>query len=171
VLRNCQVVGNTAHGFAGGGIYFNSSEEGMEFHDTMHEAFKFNTPELTVRGGRVADNRATKLAAQGDDHGKGGGIYVLRYKNDPPDLAAVFGNVPVLQDYVAFRADKLTLTLDAVEFAGNRGHVAEPSGSSTPAGDDNLYVAEMIDNRTFKDDALATAAGRSSFSYASVKER
>ena len=132
VLRECTVIGNTAHGWAGGGIFYNSSEEGMEFHDTMHEAFKFRDPQLTVLGGRIADNRATKLAGQTTDHGKGGGVYALRYKHDyiPRELEFVVAKVSGLREQVNFRADKLVITLEAVDFSGNKAHFQEATGSA-----------------------------------------
>ena len=174
VLRECTVIGNTAHGWAGGGIFYNSSEEGMEFHDTMHEAFKFRDPQLTVLGGRIADNRATKLAGQTADHGKGGGVYVLRYKHDyiPRELEFVVAEgLRGLREQVNFRADKLVITLDAVDFSGNQAHVQEATGSAVPAGDDNFFFAEMIDDVTRKDADLTASAARFSFTYLSQNER
>ena len=176
VLRNCSVTGNTAHGWAGGGIFYTSSEEGMEFHDTMHEAFRFREPELTVLGGRIADNRATKLDGQTADHGKGGGVYVLRYKHDyltgvVGALASLVASIADLAELVEFRADKLVITLDAVDFSGNQAHVQEATGSAVPAGDDNFFFAEMVDDVTRKDLDLTTSPGPFSFSYLSQNER
>ena len=173
VLRNSTVIGNTAHGFAGGGIFYNSSDEGMEFHDTMHKAFGFFSPELTVSGGQITDNRATKLPAQTADHGKGGGIYVLRYKHDyiSSETAVTVAEGLGIGDKVAFRADKLVIDLDAVDFSGNRAHVQEATGSAVPAGDDNFFFAEMIDDVTRKDADLTASAPRFSFTYVSQNER
>ena len=119
VLRNSTVIGNTAHGFAGGGIFYNSSDEGVEFHDTMHKALRV----LLHRSSRSAVARSRTTARPScppklPTTGEVGVIYVLRYKHDyiSSETAATVAEGLGIGDKVAFRADKLVIDLDAVDF-------------------------------------------------------
>ena len=96
-LRGVQVLDNHARGFAGGGVYFISSDEGdlkptwtiwdgtpppFDWNNVLlHPSlFAFDRAVLQIDGASsIAGNEAAKLPGQSGDPGKGGGLYVLRF--------------------------------------------------------------------------------------------
>ncbi|MDQ0078267.1 right-handed parallel beta-helix repeat-containing protein [Arthrobacter oryzae] len=95
-LRGVSVQGNHARGFAGGGVYFISSDEGdllsrwppfitqppFDWNNVLLDPalFAFDRAVLQIdAASSIAGNEAVMLPGQTGDPGKGGGLYVLRF--------------------------------------------------------------------------------------------
>ena len=111
---------------------------------TPCEAFRFRDPQLTVLGGRIADNRAANLPAKPPTTA---GWWRLCCGTNTTTFHESWvcgrkGFRP--REQVNFRADKVVITLDAVDFSGNPG--TRPGGAGSAfTGDDNFFFTEMID--------------------------
>lgn len=85
ILRNVRIEHNVAYGFAGGGIYFITSDPGgcpaFNFDPVLRNVYGITLSALQLLG-RCSINRnsSTRLGGQPEDHRKGGGIYVLRWR-------------------------------------------------------------------------------------------
>jgi hypothetical protein len=98
IMRNVVIDNNTAHGFAGGGIYFNASSEGAfqddsweitwgsgydDYDDVLQNLFQKQKVLLTFdEEVEITGNICTRFDGTVEDFRKGGGIYILRYKTD-----------------------------------------------------------------------------------------
>jgi hypothetical protein len=98
IMRDVVVADNTAHGFAGGGIYFNSSSEGAfqddswaltwgagydDYDDILRNLFGKQKVVLTLdEEVEITGNTCTKFDNTVEDFRKGGGLYILRYETD-----------------------------------------------------------------------------------------
>ncbi len=96
-LRDVEVNENTAYGFAGGGIYFISSDEGeifsdftVDYNDILRIVFGATRFCLSLQGEcTIRNNSSTMLPGQTGDHRKGGGIYILRFQSDDSQFTAL----------------------------------------------------------------------------------
>lgn len=139
--RNCQVdirsdstvENNTAPGWAGGAVAILATDEGgmagfRMFHVILTEIYRFRDAHVKIRNARVTNNAATHLSGQ-RDHGKGGGLYVLRYRN------SALPKIPTLRVIV----DDLTATISS-------------NNASFPNAD-NFYLDDMWTMAAAIDDA------------------
>src|SRR5262249_33600299 len=92
-LEKTVVRNNTANGYAGGGVYFITTDEGplptilsvpswdFDWNDFLWTIYQYDGAPLTIdHDSSFLDNRATTLSGQAADLGKGGAIYILRWK-------------------------------------------------------------------------------------------
>ncbi|MCK5614488.1 hypothetical protein KAR91_72155 [Candidatus Pacearchaeota archaeon] len=110
LLNKVTIEGNESPGFAGGGIYFLSTEAGyskvkylifekkIPWMPIANEIFRMRKVFLTIINCEITNNKATRLSYQTDEHnhGKGGGLYIFKIKQD---------DIPIIVDYGANNND------------------------------------------------------------------
>lgn len=86
-MVNVRILGNECEGWAGGGIFFNSTSSGsalpfISYDDILRQVFRATSFELSISGDQtvIQNNNARYVAALGD-HRLGGGVYVLRFQD------------------------------------------------------------------------------------------
>jgi hypothetical protein len=83
-LRDVIIEGNTIHGWAGGGVFFNSvdlddgSIAGGTYARVLMNILLPGRYRLEIEGGAVRDNHSRLVPAEVDDRRRGGGLYILR---------------------------------------------------------------------------------------------
>jgi Right handed beta helix region len=157
-LERTLVLDNTVHGFAGGGLYFVSTDEGdfakrnvlfdppFDWNDFLLHPQIFNHTESTLM--IDATNNFESNHATDGNHGKGGGMYLLRFRGprQKPELGQVDGQ-PI---HV---------------FLGN-GDVLKQSNEASFANSNRLYLEDMVDGTIKRDTDLPS---RGAFTYDSTQ--
>lgn len=122
-IHGGQIAHNTATGFAGGGVFFSSSDDGGVgfkelpiFHAITVEAFGFRDAKLVIdEDARITNNDASRVSGRGN-HGKGGGIYAFRYDVlETPTLrisVSAYGSVVISNRGSVSNADNFALQDD-----------------------------------------------------------
>lgn len=137
-LERTRVEGNTAIGWAGGGIYLTSSDEGkfptptikgdIDWNDILRDVFRHAGTRLEIDAfSQISGNKATRLTGQASDHGKGGGIYLLRWK----------GNRASGVDPVVLSGLPLTVSIAQI------GAVTPDNDGSFP-GADRFFLQDLV---------------------------
>lgn len=166
-IQQTEVTGNRANGWAGGGLYFISSDEGALSSEVggdvpglpepdfdwnnilLHPVIYAHTDaRLWIDSASVfKDNEATQLDGQ-DNHGKGGAVYILRWKGsrrsglgplEGQSVHVYIADVDVLKptnDGSFPNADRLYID-DLVKGTPEEPHVEDDG--SLPAGGPYLY--------------------------------
>ena len=145
-IEGVDIRGNTAHGWAGGGIAVLCTDEGSLFMPLLTDIFRFTESWVKVdETTEITENEATKLSTQTSDHGKGGGLYVLRYSiKDVPTL------VVEVASYATVVHDNTSSYSDAHDLAWNdhAGGNAEVFSSSAPVDADGTLRLESTNEVT-----------------------
>jgi hypothetical protein len=151
-LERTIIDGNVANGWAGGGIYFVSTDEGdipiprdFDWNDILLDIFDHIEARLEIdTSSDIRANKATHITGQSVDHGKGGGLYVLRWTGSRtrPRLGTLVAK-PVI----------VTLTSVAV---------LKPSNSGSFSTSNRLYLDDRVAGTpppTIMDDSSLPAGG------------
>jgi hypothetical protein len=157
IMKNVLVSNNTAHGFAGGGIYFNAGREGPfpdagwvftwgsgydDFDDILRNLYMKQKVLLTLDDEvKVIGNICTKFDTVIGDFRKGGGIYILRYGDDS------FTALPM--EVQIGRFDEIVgNTLDKISTVGNNSMVSgviQDTGTIGSPFSNEFYLEDAVD--------------------------
>lgn len=160
-LKKTIVNNNTAHGFAGGGLSFITTDAGKiadfidyDSNDFLWDQDIYNFTEAKLKidsKSSFVGNQATKLGGQASDHGKGGAIYVLRWRG----LRSV--NIPIPGQPVTDMILRGTLV---------RIHISDDtslslSNSASFPNSNQLYLSDLAvtTNGVIRDDRNLTFSG------------
>jgi len=142
-LRGVTIRDNLAHGWAGGGISFISTNEGdftdkwlfvtppnFDWNDVLlhPEIFAFTHADLVIDDATaVRDNKADMIEGQDADHGKGGGLYLLRFKGKRS----------------ATRIEPVIITGQPINIRIESVTSLDPSNSGTFPGTNRIFVDDQ----------------------------
>jgi hypothetical protein len=165
-LRGTTIEDNLAQGFAGGGIYFISSDEGdivrdwtlinltyptpnFDWNNVLLDIFGFTGAELSIDAAtRIRRNRAEVLPGRNaGDPGKGGALYVLRYNGTRTKTRSA--------------AERVTPTIVGrpVTIAVDDVASLDATNVSTFAGATRLYLDDQSPPPTVQKDTELPASG------------